>query len=59
MRTDSVRFTIFLASVAALTSLSIDMSLPTVPAIEREFGVAAGRGALTMSLFLSGYAVTP
>ena len=35
MQTDSRRFTFFLASIAALTSLSIDMSLPTVPAIER------------------------
>jgi len=59
MQPESRRFTVFLASVAALTSLSIDMSLPTVPAIEHEFGLAAGSGGLTMSLFLAGYAVTP
>jgi DHA1 family bicyclomycin/chloramphenicol resistance-like MFS transporter len=59
MRTDSRLFTFFLGSIAALTSLSIDMSLPTVPAIERGFGQAAGRGGLTMSLFLAGYALTP
>jgi len=59
MRPESRRFTAFLASIAALTSLSIDMSLPTVPAIEYEFTIAAGRGALMMSLFLAGYAVTP
>jgi DHA1 family bicyclomycin/chloramphenicol resistance-like MFS transporter len=59
MKTQSIRFTVFLASVGALTSLSIDMSLPAVPAIEREFGQVAGRGALTLSLFLAGYAVTP
>jgi MFS transporter, DHA1 family, multidrug resistance protein len=59
MKPDSRRLTAFLASIAALTSLSIDMSLPTVPAIEHEFGIAAGRGSLTMSLFLAGYAVTP
>jgi len=59
MQPESRRFTAFLASIAGLTSLSIDMSLPTVPALEREFGIAAGRGALTMSVFLAGYAVTP
>jgi len=59
MQTDSRRFTFFLASIAALTSLSIDMSLPTVPAIEREFHQSAGQGGLTMSLFLAGYALTP
>jgi DHA1 family bicyclomycin/chloramphenicol resistance-like MFS transporter len=59
MKPHSTRFTVFLASIGALTSLSIDMSLPSVPAIEHEFGVAAGRGALTMSLFLAGYALTP
>jgi DHA1 family bicyclomycin/chloramphenicol resistance-like MFS transporter len=59
MQTQSTRFTVFLASIGALTSLSIDMSLPSVPAMEHEFGVAAGRGGLTMSLFLAGYALTP
>lgn len=59
MQTESRRFTFFLASIAALTSLSTDMSLPTVPAIEHEFGQFAGRGGLTMSFFLAGYALTP
>lgn len=59
MQTQSTRFTLFLASIGALTSLSIDMSLPSVPAMEREFGVATGAGGLTMSLFLAGYALTP
>jgi DHA1 family bicyclomycin/chloramphenicol resistance-like MFS transporter len=59
MQTQSTRFTVFLASIGALTSISIDMSLPAVPAIEHAFGVAAGRGGLTVSLFLAGYALTP
>jgi MFS transporter, DHA1 family, multidrug resistance protein len=59
MNTESRKFTVFLASIAALTSLSIDMSLPTVPSIEHQFGLAAGRGGLTMSLFLAGFACTP
>jgi len=59
MNTETRWFTLFLASIAALTSLSIDMSLSTVPAIEHEFGLVAGRGGLTMSVFLAGYAFTP
>ena len=59
MQTQSTRFTVFLASIGALTSISIDMSLPAVPAIEHAFGVAAGRGGLTVSLFLAGYGLTP
>lgn len=59
MQTQSTRFTVFLASIGALTSLSIDMSLPAVPTIEHDFGVVTGRGGLTMSLFLAGYALTP
>ena len=59
MQTNSSRFTILLGSVAALTSLSIDMTLPAAPAIEHDLGAAAGRAGLIMSLFLAGYAVTP
>jgi DHA1 family bicyclomycin/chloramphenicol resistance-like MFS transporter len=59
MQTQSTRFTVFLASIGALTSISIDMSLPAVPAFEHAFGVSAGRGGLTVSLFLAGYALTP
>jgi len=59
MQIESRRFTLFLAGIAALTSLSIDMSLPTTPAIEHEFHLAAGQGSLIMSLFLAGYALTP
>jgi DHA1 family bicyclomycin/chloramphenicol resistance-like MFS transporter len=35
------------------------MSLPAIPAIEHAFGIAEGRGGLTVSLFLAGYALTP
>ncbi len=59
MRTESRSLTFFLASIAALTSLSIDMSLPAIPAIEHNFGLTAGHGVLTLSFFLAGYAVTP
>jgi len=59
MRTESPHFTFLLASIAALTSLSIDMSLPSVPLVERQFGLLAGQGGLTLSVFLAGYALTP
>ena len=59
MQTESRGFTLFLASVNALTSLSIDMSLPAVPAIEHTFALPASHGSLSLSLFLAGYAITP
>ena len=59
MKRESRWFTLFLASMTMLTSVSIDMSLPAVPRIETVFGVVAGHGALTLSVFLAGYAVTP
>ena len=59
MRRESVVFTMFLASMTMLTSVSIDMALPAVPAIERLFHLAEGRGALVFSVFLAGYAITP
>jgi DHA1 family bicyclomycin/chloramphenicol resistance-like MFS transporter len=49
----------FLASMTMLTSVSIDMALPAVPAIERVFHLAEGRGSLVFSVFLAGYAITP
>ena len=59
MKSESFRFTVFLAAISALTSLSIDMGLPAVPSIEAQFGLLPGRGALTLSFFLAGYALTP
>jgi len=59
MQTESRRLTVFLASITALTSLSIDMSLPGIPALEHELHRTAGNGSLTLSLFLAGYAITP
>jgi DHA1 family bicyclomycin/chloramphenicol resistance-like MFS transporter len=45
--------------LAALPPLSIDMGLPGLPAIEASFADAAGRGPLTLSLFLAGFAISP
>ncbi len=55
----SLALTLFLAALAALSSLSIDMGLPSFPALEAALPGAAGRGALTLSLFMAGFAVSP
>lgn len=52
-------FTAFLGALSALPPLSIDMGLPGIPTIESTFSGAAGRGALTLSLFLAGFAISP
>lgn len=59
LRHDSFAFTAFLGTLTALPPLSIDMGLPGLPAIEATFPDAAGRGPLTLSLFLVGFAISP
>ena len=50
---------VFLAGIAAMTSLGIDMSLPGIPGIESELGARTGQGVLSASLFVAGFAVMP
>ncbi len=50
-------FTLLLAALTALTALSIDMSLPAMPQLQRAFGADVGVVQLTLSLFLAGYAI--
>lgn len=50
-------FTLLLAALTGLTALSIDMSLPALPQLQRAFGASAGSIQLTLSLFLVGYGV--
>ncbi len=59
MKAPSIKFSLLLASISALTSLAIDMGLPAMPVIEQQFHIAPGRGALTLSVFLAGFAFTP
>lgn len=59
MAPDSLTFTVFLGALSALPPLSIDMGLPAIPEIEHGLAHAMGRGALTLSLFLAGFAVSP
>lgn len=59
LRSQSPALTVFLASLSALSSLSIDMGLPAFPALEAALPGAEGKGALTLSLFMAGFAVSP
>ena len=59
LRHQSVALTAFLAGLSALGSISIDMGLPGLPALEAALPGAAGQGALTLSVFMAGFAVSP
>lgn len=59
LKRDSILYTIFLGALSAVPPLAIDMGLPGIPAIESTFADAAGRGPLTLSLFLAGFALSP
>ncbi len=57
IRPNSFAFTVLLAGMAALPSLSIDMSLPAMPLLVGQFGASPGQAGLTLSLFMAGFAV--
>ncbi|MBV9927346.1 MAG: multidrug effflux MFS transporter [Acidobacteria bacterium] len=50
-------FTILLAALTALTSLSIDMSLPAMPELQQAFRAGVSSVQLTLSIFLTGFAL--
>ena len=47
-----------LGALTGLTALSIDMSLPALPALALIFATSADEAALTLSMFLAGYSVS-
>lgn len=51
------KFTLMLAALTALTSLSIDMNLPALPQLAEAFQSPVARVQLTLSLFLLGFAI--
>jgi MFS transporter, DHA1 family, multidrug resistance protein len=55
----SFTFTILIGALTALSSLAIDMSLPALAGIARSLHTEPGTAALTLSLFLIGYALAP
>lgn len=50
-------FTLILAALTGLTSLSIDMNLPALPQLAKTLHVSVGAVQLTLSLFLLGFAI--
>ncbi len=49
--------TMLLAALTALTSLSIDMSLPAMPELQQTFRAGVSSVQLTLSVFLAGFAL--
>ena len=47
---------VLLGALTAFGPMSIDMYLPSLPAIVREFGADPGVGQLTVAAFLAGLA---
>jgi DHA1 family bicyclomycin/chloramphenicol resistance-like MFS transporter len=55
----SVRFTLLLGSLVTLASFATDMALPVLSATALSLGVTPARAALTMSVFMAGFAAGP
>jgi DHA1 family bicyclomycin/chloramphenicol resistance-like MFS transporter len=59
IRPDSVAFIFLLAVLSALPALATDMSLPALTQIGASLQVSPSRAALTLSVFLVGFAIAP
>lgn len=59
IRPESIAFIFLLATLSALPALATDMSLPALSAMGASLNVSPSRAALTLSLFLAGFAVAP
>lgn len=59
LRRDSWAFMAFLGLLAGVPPLSIDMGIPGFPAMQADLSTDAAGAALTMSLFLIGFAIGP
>lgn len=55
----SLGFTLYLGGLGALPPLSIDMGLPALSSIASALHASDAAAALTLSLFLAGFAVAP
>jgi DHA1 family bicyclomycin/chloramphenicol resistance-like MFS transporter len=56
---NSLIFLIFLASLAAISPLCIDMALPALPRIAASLHCLQGEAGLTLSVFMAGFAFMP
>lgn len=59
LRPHSVRFTLLLASLVTLASFATDMGLPVLAETAASLGVSPATAALTMSVFMIGFAFGP
>jgi DHA1 family bicyclomycin/chloramphenicol resistance-like MFS transporter len=55
-RAESLRLVLILGALTAFGPLSIDMYLPSFPALEADFGVGAGAVQATLAVFFAGLA---
>ena len=54
---DTFRFTALIGFLAAMPALSIDISAPTLVALQADFGTTATVAGFTLSLFMVGFAL--
>lgn len=59
LRPGSVAFTLLLSALVTLASFATDMGLPVLAATAASLGVVPGRAALTLSVFMAGFALGP
>ena len=55
----SAAFTVLLGALVTLASFATDMGLPVLAETARSLGVTPGAAALTLSVFMAGFAVGP
>ncbi|HKP15590.1 MAG TPA: multidrug effflux MFS transporter [Gemmatimonadaceae bacterium] len=59
LRPHTVGFTFLLGALATLASFATDMGLPVLGPMAQSLGVAPGRAALSLSVFMVGFALGP
>jgi MFS transporter, DHA1 family, multidrug resistance protein len=59
LRPHTVAFTFLLGALATLASFATDMGLPVLGEMAQSLGVAPGRAALSLSVFMAGFALGP
>lgn len=59
LRPHSLVFTLLLGSLVTLASFATDMGLPVLAATAASLGVAPGTAALTLGVFMAGFALGP
>jgi DHA1 family bicyclomycin/chloramphenicol resistance-like MFS transporter len=59
LRPHTVAFTFLLGALATLASFATDMGLPVLDEMAASLGVGPGRAALSLSVFMAGFALGP